>query len=117
MGKYKRLPMRVKQSTPRGAEGFGISFSEEVRAINAMLDILPKDYSIEIAWYQVLDADVKWVIDHDNKHLDIMYNQNLRHWQPLLVKAIYKNIVDKYGEPRQKKARKGNTGRDTRLSR
>jgi hypothetical protein len=121
MGKYHKMPMRVKMTTPKHAEGFGISYSEELRAVNAMLDILPREYSIEIAWYQVLDADVKWIIDHENKHLDIMYNQNLRHWQPHLIKAIYENIVQKYGQPRQKrkhtKTRKRDTGRDTRLSR
>jgi hypothetical protein len=114
------MPMRVKIHTPRGAEGFGMSYSEELRAVNAMLDILPTSYSIEVSWCQVLDADVKWIIDHENKHLDIMYNQNLRHWQPHLVKEIYKSIVEKYGEPRQKrkytKTRKGYTGGDTRVS-
>jgi len=80
--------INMETSTPKGTEGFGISFSDELRCAEALQPILPKGWKVRFQWLQILFNDVRYSIDKEAKTIDITYNQNLGHWQKPLVEEI-----------------------------
>lgn len=82
-------------TTPKGTEGYSISYLEEERVGKEILKILPKGWKVTFRWAQILFADVQWKADKKQKVVDVVYNQNLHIWKRDLVEAIAKKINKK----------------------
>lgn len=75
-------------TTPKGTEGFNISYSEEVACFNKLKPVIPEGYKVKFEWAQILFADVQYQINKKKKVIEIQYNQNLRIWASELVAEI-----------------------------
>lgn len=75
-------------TTPKGTEGFNISYSEEVKCAKALRQVIPKDWKIVFSWAQILFSDVQYEVDKKKKKVNVVYNQNLRIWQNDVVHAV-----------------------------
>jgi len=80
--------MKIETTTPKGVEGHGISYSDERLCGKELSKLLPKDWTLNIEWCQILMADVQYQIEKDLKIVKIQYNQNLRYWTPQLLEEI-----------------------------
>jgi hypothetical protein len=85
---------RITTTTPKGMEGFNISFSDEMKCGKELLAVLPKGWNIHFNWMQILFSDVQYEFDSDKKIIEIIYNQNLCHWWKELVEEIKVKIAE-----------------------
>src|SRR3990167_3339684 len=92
----------MKTTTPKGTEGFGISYSDELRCAEALHKVLPKGWKTLFSWSQILFADVQYKIDRKNKVIDIVYNQNLNIWYKDLVREVEDKLKLKVVSPKEK---------------
>lgn len=67
-------------TTPKGTEGFNISYSSEENCGKALLKILPAGWKVRFSWAQILFSDVQYKIDRATKTVWVTYNQNLHIW-------------------------------------
>ena len=81
-------------TTPKGTEGFNISYSSEKKCSDSLKDILPKGWRVNFEWAQILFSDVQYQIDAEKKELNIQYNQNLSYWWPQLKEEVTKKLHD-----------------------
>jgi len=82
----------ITSTTPKGREGFEISWSDEQNCGKKLLEVLPKGWTISFSWCQILFTDVQYEINFDKKNIDIAYNQNLRYWWNDCMKDIQEKI-------------------------
>jgi len=83
---------RITTTTPKGREGFNISYNDEQSCGEKLLNAIPKEYNLSFTWCQILFSDVQYQIDFDKKLIEIVYNQNLCYWWNDLVDEISKKI-------------------------
>lgn len=83
-----------KSTTKKGREGFSISYSDEVKSAKELLKALPKGWKVEFTWAQILFSDVQYELNRKKKTVYIIYNQNLRHWFPEVIKEIRDKVVE-----------------------
>jgi len=67
-------------TTPKGGEGFNISYATEQRCGKELLKVLPEGWVISFNWCQILFSDVEYKVDKVSKSVEINYNQNLSYW-------------------------------------
>ena len=79
-------------TTPKGTEGFGISYADEVRCAEALNKVLPAGWKILFSWSQILFSDVQYRINKKEKVIDVVYNQNLNIWYKDLVREIEEKL-------------------------
>ncbi len=79
-------------STPKGTEGFGISYSDEARCAEALQKVLPEKWKVLFNWSQILFSDVQYRINKKEKVIDVVYNQNLHIWTKDLVREIEEKL-------------------------
>jgi hypothetical protein len=91
--------MNFKSSTPKGTEGFNISYSDELRCAEALNKVLPEGWTILFSWAQILFSDVQYKIDKKNKVIDVVYNQNLHIWWKDVVREIEGKLKEKAPTP------------------
>lgn len=84
--------MTFVTTTPKGTEGFNISYSDEAKVAKALKKFLPKGWTIHFQWAQILFTDVQYHLNAEKKVVDIVYNQNLMHWLPDLAREIEQKI-------------------------
>lgn len=75
-------------TTPKEAEGFNISYSTEERCAEKLLALLPEGWTVHFEWAQIMMSDVQYEVDRDKKRVEILYNQNLSHWFPFVLKEV-----------------------------
>lgn len=85
--------MIFQTTTPKGTEGHGISFSDELHCSETLKGVLPKDWKVLFSWSQILFTDVQYNIDKKNKTIDITYNQNLRYWWKQLHQELKEKLT------------------------
>ena len=84
--------MKFKTTTPKGTEGFNISYSDEKRCAESLAKILPKDWTIHFRWAQLMFCDVNYLVDKEKKEVLVQYNQNLSHWWPSVMSEVQEKI-------------------------
>jgi len=87
--------MKFTTSTPKGTEGFNISYSAEERCAKRLAEVLPSNWKIDFSWAQILFSDVQYEIDRKKKTVFIVYNQNLHIWWSQLVAEIEEKMKRK----------------------
>lgn len=86
--KKTKKEKRFLTSTPKGLNGFNISYDDEERCAKSILEQLPKEWKIKFSWFQILFSDVSYHVDREKKLIVIGYNQNLRYWWPQLERDV-----------------------------
>lgn len=81
-------------STPKGVEGHGISYGDEIRLHQLLIGLLPSNWTVHFSWEQILFADVQYALDKKKKEVHIMYNQNLAYWTKKVAPEIAEKVKD-----------------------
>jgi hypothetical protein len=78
-------------------DGINISATDEKACGKELLNILPQDWKISFDWFRtyIFDADVKYIIDYDEKIVRVGYCQNLRPLWNQIISDIQKGLADK----------------------
>ncbi len=84
--------MNFVTTTPKGTEGFNISYSDEERCAKKLAAVLPEGWKIKFQWAQILFSDVQYQIDKKKKVVDIVYNQNLHIWWSQVMEEVAKSV-------------------------
>ena len=84
--------MNFITTTPKGTEGFNISYSDEESCAKQLAKILPPGWKIKFSWAQILFSDVQYELDKKKKVVRVVYNQNLRIWWRDLVAEIKEKL-------------------------
>ena len=79
-------------TTPKGTEGFNISYSDEQKCAKALLKVLPPKWKVDFSWAQILFSDVQYNIDKKKKTVRVVYNQNLRIWWKDLLAEVKEKV-------------------------
>lgn len=82
----------ITSTTPKGKEGFNISYSDEQRCGKELLNKLPQGWKVNFDWSQILFSDVQYKLDIEKKIVDIVYNQNLLYWWKELINEIVSKV-------------------------
>ena len=80
-------------TTRKNTEGHGISYSNELHLYGELKKFLPENWKVEFDWRQILFSDVEYAIDTIGNRIQIFYNQNLRHWTPVMVIEIKEKLI------------------------
>jgi hypothetical protein len=80
-------------TTPKGTNGFNISYDDELECATALLKLLPKGWNVDFSWSQILFTDVQYTIEEKEKTVYIVYNQNLSYWKGNMIGEIVKKII------------------------
>lgn len=84
--------MQFVTTTPKGTEGFNISYSDEERCAKKLGHVLPEGWKVKFQWAQILFSDVQYKIDKRKKVVDIVYNQNLSLWWSQVMEEVEKSL-------------------------
>lgn len=82
----------ILTSTPKGKNGFNISWNDEQFCGKSLLKKLPDNWKVHFDWFQIMFSDVSYKIDKENKTILIGYCQNLRHWWNKLELEIIEKV-------------------------